>query len=293
MNRNRLKNPQLGKTMKVGVAAGFRPVKVIDRKEDGSEEEEITLKAIPASEQIRDVPPEHPLYNSILPIIGYLCFYNDSMKKPFWRFMEYRASVLYSDEEKAAGKMKDLPARIGTTTVANLYCHNCGTGSPFPIWGKGISSCPFCGARTGVEANIIKEGSPEFFSMVAELKDPIEEAARNASAGDTPFEFPPLLLCASNVAPSASPRIPPALQGAAQEKGLSFVTMDEISMDELKMVQDPSLQLVPEITSGVMDSEALRAGKGWGTGCIRYFAKANLPQVRQKPAPITFKPVRF
>lgn len=266
--------------MKLGIACAFRH----RPEEDGH--------AIPASsvvqredqeEYARNANPDRP---AIMPIIGYMGYTRDGSRM-LWSFVKYEAPQQWHSSYGFSSR----GANLATTNVGNLQCDNCGFSGPYPTKGDRMR-CPYCG-RGGVHVSPIKVPSEEFDAMLGDLRDPIEQAAKNAysDAGAPSFRFPSVLLGGSEVDPS--PAVPPEIQGAAQSMGYGLKPLEEV--DSLKVLQemDPGrsfLSIVPGVSAGTMEDAEAAAGKSWQRGILNSWVKLFVPK---DPPKWNFQSVRF
>ena len=232
----------------VSLAAMFRHIP----EEDGS--------TIPASLTRPD--PTRDWEVVVDPIIGFLCAcYHGKLS---WSFIKYEAPSASYPRRDSKGPVYRL-ARIGTTRVGHLSCPDCGNTCVYPVWGKQEETrCPACGHK-GVDISYIKETDSEFFELLGDLKDPLEQAVRNAPAEEFVF---PNLLCLGRFDPD--PEVRPDLQGLATSRGLALRLAKNTAQNDLfgdaMDGDDTGLLLEPGVTAGVLDADKVREGwtKSWG-----------------------------
>lgn len=259
--------------MKTGMAVQFRH----SPEEDGS--------FIPASTILESGPRE----GGVAPILGYLAYSFGGEVR--WGFVKYEAPETYGPHEKGHSRK----GQIATTRVANLRCRNpeCGFEGPYPVKGDGRDACcPCCGK--GVEATLIKENSEEFFQMMGDLRQGLEQAAIAAECSDVEFEPPEVLVAARGLDISSGiPATAAAAIAAQPEFGAKSIREVEDFSEMLGYQNsDPCLLLVPGIASGYLDSEEVK--KGWSRSfpVFQWWMRLWLPERKQR-GPMRFHQVRF
>jgi len=230
-----------------------------------------------------------------IPFVGYMVAVGKGMR-PFWSFVKYEALEHFSQPKQPR------PANLATCRADWIVCPDCGAKGPFPSerkprgeddrggGGSGFRpqrpslSCPFCGGHR-ISRNAIKEGTDKFFECVGDLKDPLLQEAQAvlddpslASQDGSPF--PRLLLGGPSDKVSPQDDVPPAVQGLAQARGRSFRLLSDVSFENLEEwgpLSDLDVAMIPEIKVASMDSEELRDGWSWNSGCLSLFVRLNVP----------------
>lgn len=214
------------------------------------------------------------------PIIGFMAVLH--LGRVSWSFIKYEAP----DERHQKGSKTPIRkmARFSTARVGYLTCPECRAKTLYPVWGSPDKTrCPECGKK-GVSIDYVKETSPEFFKLLGELKEPLEDAVRSVDP-DTAneFHFPNLMLL-GRLDPSEN--VLPALQGKAAERGLTLRLASETDPDDLfgddRMAgDDTGLLIEPGIFIGSLDEKQAREGWSFEQGLLQEYVK--LPWLPQTP----------
>jgi len=257
----------------VKLAAMFRH----NPDEDGS--------TIPASLERPD--PSCEWETIVDPIVGFMAIsYNGRIS---WSFVKYEAPDARYPRRDSQHPVYRM-ARMSTTRVGHVTCPACGNSCIYPVWGNSDENrCPACWHK-GQEVSIIKETDQEFFDLLGDLRDPLEQAVQSVdeSTADE-FRFPELMLL-GRLEPSAS--VPPGIQGLATSRGLALRMARETSLHDLfdpdlmecRPNEECGLLILPWISTGILDADKAREGWSKTEGCIAQYVKLPwLPKTPQRP----------
>lgn len=204
---------------------------------------------IPGS--IEEADPLNPFDTIVRPIVGYMAvLYRGRVS---WAFMRYDAPMF----SRHGNRM----INFSTTRVAHLSCRECGGETLYPVWGKEDKiPCPRCGKRA-VNSSPVKEGSPEFLSIMGpQIETELRNAVLSVSADE--FRFPSVYLL-GHLDPSE--KADARIQGKAIASGRTVRFATESSVDDLlseKMKGDGTGLLIdPAVVTGTLDADDAR--KGW------------------------------
>ena len=258
---------------KVGVSCVFRHFP----EEDGPSiiQGSTVQKRPDMDEWARHASPECP---PIFPRLGFMCGYDGSHTR--WSFVKFEPPQQWSEKSGFHSR----GANISTCAVGLVQCGNdqCGWSGYYPMKGAAGEpmTCPWCGRR-GATANPVRIPSDKFDEMLADLRQPLEDAAKAAygDPAETPFAFPQVLIGGPAIAPMGN--VPPEIQGRAQEKGVGLMPLQEVPhWKDLRKYPRGSvfLGIVPGEVHGILDLEELQNGKRWEIGCVQYWAKLKFPE---------------
>ena len=254
---------------KVGIACAFR--------HDPSKG-----KFIPAA----TLAPEgkSPYSGKVLPVVGWCCIATED-GKVFWSAVKYDSPWVWPKGSENEGMSHG--AWIGTTRLAAYDCPVCHAKVKFVAGGgkKHRDRCPSCGSDK-VNVDLIKDGSPEFFGMLGDLKGPLESLAAGAlkDPSSEKFRFPVVMAGGTNLDPDKS--LPPDALGVAQAHGRGLKSLYNMGdIDELRNIENWDLSILPEPTYGIADYEDVRNGLEWTEGLVTSRLKPWLPP--PKPVPIS------
>jgi len=260
--------------MRIGIAAAFRHCPEKDGQHGIPASELVRRDFDSSDEYLKKVSPDQP---PVWPILGYLAYTLDG-KKVLWSFMRYEAPQFW--DRKRFPDFHSRGCGMGTCNVYHYTCKSCGRQDLFPFKGTSHLTCPFC-AEGPLTLSKIDIPSAEFDGMLGDLRDPLANEAigvfNDSGAGE--FEFPMVVAGGPGIEPS--PSVPAAAQGAAQALGYGLRPVSEIpSLKEWPYSSTPFLSIMPEITSGILDSEEVEDGKAWRVGCLSSWVKLYVPKPR-------------
>ena len=202
-----------------------------------------------------------------------------------WRFIKYDAPDNRFPRRDSKVPVS-RPAVISTTRVAHLTCRECGWTGIYPAWGKPESvPCPACPSR-GCEVEYIKEGGSEFFSLMGDLKQKIEDCLHSADpsgAGLPEFSCPDVV-AVGNVDPD--PDVPDEYHRYSQDVGWTVRSLRHMTAKDLLGgaidYDGAGLQLLPGLTMGVLDADEAREGWSRSEGVLTQRVKLPwLPKIRR------------
>ena len=122
-----------------------------------------------------------------LPTMGYLCAWDGSQY--WWDTVWFQTYTIRYDGRP------DQPATLRTQKTFMVDCPVCQTSEPWPAGFRNKDQkdgedckCPRCGERAGCRQ--LKPGSDEFFDVLGDLRDDLEQSAKSAMNSGLMFEWP-------------------------------------------------------------------------------------------------------